>query len=366
VQKIANVKSEEVIPVLMVLLNANKRFDAITKTKTVETMLGNLSSEGVIAHLEYLERVYEEEDEGSQIWVIDQMYLLIRTAKVKKEAEWVQRILAFFVDHVFSSEGKVESQLKDKIMSSLGYIPEYLSKIFDMVAEKKSSAEGVGEAQKLVLKIQNRMKGSEQQEKDQMHAILTVVLHIGILAAVNEEHGELLSELDQCFANLFPPSSSLKKAKRKREDEDQPEPVAVLCDILISFLSKPSAVLRNLALNVFKSFSSQISKEVIDLIFEVMNAGNETELFEDQEEAEEDHDSSPSDDESNEEDADIEEEAEVVDEELKAKIQEALANNVEEDLEDLGDEEMEAFDSKLAEIFGQRKAMAKLKKGILF
>jgi DNA polymerase phi len=347
----------------MILLNTNKRFDAITKTKTVETMLANLSSEGVFAHLEYLERVYEEEAEGSRVWVIDQMYLLIRTAKVKKEVEWIKRILTFFVDHAFCSEGKVESQLKEKIIASLGHIPDYLAEIFYMVAKKKSTAEGVAEAKTLILAIQERMEGNESpEEKAQMQALLTVVFHIGIIAAINGEHGELISELQQCFENLFPAPSGAKKSKRKREDEDHPEPVAVLCDMLISFLSKPSVVLRNLALNVFKTFSSQINKEVIDLIFEVMNAGNETELFEDRDEDEGEQHLSHSDAES--EDAEIEEDGEVVDEELKAKIQEALANDVEEDLEDLGDEEMEAFDSKLAEIFGQRKAMAKLKKGI--
>ena len=55
-----------------------------------------------------------------------------------------------------------------------------------------------------------------------------------------------------------------------------------------------------------------------------------------------------------------------VDEELRAKIQAALEMDVEQDLEDLGDDEMEAFDSKLAEIFSQRKSIKNAKKGLSF
>lgn len=75
---------------------------------------------------------------------------------------------------------------------------------------------------------------------------------------------------------------------------------------------------------------------------------------------------------SSEEDSDLDLETEEkenampVDEELRAKIQAALATDVEQDLEDLDDDAMEAFDSKLAEIFSQRKAMKNVKKGMNF
>ena len=70
---------------------------------------------------------------------------------------------------------------------------------------------------------------------------------------------------------------------------------------------------------------------------------------------------------SDEEEDDEETENELpVDEELRAKIQAALEMDVEQDLEELGDDEMEAFDSKLAEIFSQRKSIKNVKKGICY
>ncbi|KAJ3356665.1 Myb-binding protein 1A, partial [Kappamyces sp. JEL0680] len=117
----------------------------------------------------------------------------------------------------------------------------------------------------------------------------------------------------------------------------------------------PSAVLRALSTDVFKTFASKSTPKVLDLFVE----GAE-ELFEDEEvEAEEIDDE----DESSEEESDDDDEnTEPVDEELRSKIQAALAVDVEEDLDDLDDDAMEAFDSKLAEIFSQRKAMKSVKK----
>jgi DNA polymerase phi len=72
---------------------------------------------------------------------------------------------------------------------------------------------------------------------------------------------------------MFDESSSRKNPstkKRKVESEEEtPEPVEVLADILISFLAKPSAVMRNLSSDVFGVFSTKCTKRVLDIMFEV-------------------------------------------------------------------------------------------------
>jgi DNA polymerase phi len=69
-----------------------------------------------------------------------------------------------------------------------------------------------------------------------------------------------------------------------------------------------------------------------------------------------------SDDSDDSEDENDDENLAPVDEELRAKVQAALAMDVEVDLEDVDDDAMAAFDTKLAEIFSQRKSMKNVKK----
>jgi DNA polymerase phi len=50
-------------------------------------------------------------------------------------------------------------------------------------------------------------------------------------------------------------SSEICSRQKAQDEEEAPLPVEVLVDILISFLAKPSAVLRSLSIVVFKVFA---------------------------------------------------------------------------------------------------------------
>lgn len=174
--------------------------------------------------------------------------------------------------------------------------------------------------------------------------------------------------MEECYGLIFVDSVEKGGKKRKAdsdEDEETLAPVEVLVDILFSFLAKPSSVLRSLSSDVFKVFSGKCTSKVIDLFFEVLGAqggvAGAEELFEDEAEAG-DMDVEDESEDDGESDEETDDEA-PVDEVLKAKIQAALATDVEQDLEDLNDDDMAVFDSKLAEIFGQRKAIKNVKKG---
>jgi DNA polymerase phi len=365
------------LPLLMALLKSNIRFDSITKTKTVEGILSSLDQGGINAHLEYLlsvfvqpEQVGEGKAEGVRIWVVEQIYLFIRTSKVKKEKEWVQKSLTFFLQHgCFECvEESVSAQAREKLVGSLGYLgKEWALFTFETYQQMKkdqkplieSDTDALAASETLIERINQKIKMTvEEKQLEELNALQTVVVIVGVLIAIQGEHAELVSELEQCFETMFP-----DKIKKRKLEEDV-EPVAVLCDILISFLSKPSVLLRGIALQVFKTFSGKVSGSVIDLFFDVLNAGNDSELFDENDSDGEDFDVQK---EQIEMENDEIENAEVVDEELKRKLQEALENDEDEDveeLEDLDDDDMAAFDSKLAEIFGHRKQMSKLKKGI--
>jgi DNA polymerase phi len=349
--------------VLMALLKTNVRFDSLTKTKTIEGILGKLSSEDVEKHVDYLIQVYENPElvqggkEGTMLWCVDQVYLLIRTGKIKKE-NWVSKAMEFFVQVASDENDQVSAMAKEKIVSSLGYLePQWSSFTLNTLIKTHRDGEFAADLKKvedLIAKMEARPADKE------LDAVKSVVVIVGVLIAVSGEHADVIVDLEQVYESMFNTVTS-----KKRKQEEEVDPVAVLCDILISFLSKPSVVLRGIAMNVVKVFSGRVSAGVVDLLFDVLNAGNEQDLFEEEGEDVE-MGSSDSDSSEDEDDQEMEEKenTEVVDEELKRKIQEALQNNEETELEDLNDDEMATFDSKLAEIFGHRKQMAKLKKGI--
>jgi DNA polymerase phi len=86
-----------------------------------------------------------------------------------------------------------------------------------------------------------------------------------------EESNDVLNELQSCYQKVFLAKKAAKKSKAKevQEDEPEPEPVEVLIDILLSFLSKSSALLRGLAEHVFEIFSDKLTKKALYLMLEV-------------------------------------------------------------------------------------------------
>jgi DNA polymerase phi len=85
----------------------------------------------------------------------------------------------------------------------------------------------------------------------------------------------LQKELQSCSDLVFGDkpivagSSKKRKADDEEDDEEEPHPIDVIVDILLSFLAKPSILLRGITEHVFKVFSSQLTPNALDLIFEV-------------------------------------------------------------------------------------------------
>ncbi|KAJ3128620.1 DNA-directed DNA polymerase, partial [Physocladia obscura] len=195
------------------------------------------------------------------------------------------------------------------------------------------------------------------------------------------------------------------------EEGEQPNPVDVIVDILLSFLAKPSSLFRGVVENVFRVFCPVLTPNGINLIFDVLRAksgiAGAAELFQQEgedgdddedddvdiidvseaningdekigtendddengdEEDEWDDDEEEDDDEDDDNESEFEDAAEDVDA-LKARLTAALGkhavvddgredngNNSDDDgNESLGDDDMEAFDEKLAAIFRERK-----------
>ncbi|GAB5585522.1 DNA-directed DNA polymerase [Umbelopsis nana] len=385
--------------------------------------------------------------EGQRSWVTDQMVGLIRNTKIPKEEDWISHVLEFLFVHAFfdiikngSKVSEINSQptpalstasrnvCRDRFFAALGEVStmppiakvaelggsvlktrklngtmnngdfwadhvvqrykliEKDTKHFKNVVEfSKESTEAKKEAFKTIEEIKADItKSGAENVNSQSRAFELLFLHLILQQLTDpEESNDVLGELQSCYQKVFRAKKPTKKSKAKEEDE--PEPVEVLIDILLSFLSKLSALLRSLAEQVFEIFSDKLTKKALYLMLEILETkesqAGEDELFEtrdddmdtDDDDEEEDDDVevidmedatdsdefSEGEDDADEEDDDNEE----VDEELRQKIQEAMmaqgilagSDDEDEDLEDMDDDQMEVFDEKLAEIFRQKK-----------
>jgi len=99
-------------------------FDRVTKTKTVESIMANLTPEGVSDYVAYLENVIlggDDKDasalEDRRTWALDQMIALTRNGAVPKTDEWVSRVLDFLLVHGFFIVRKADKKSKIQAVS---------------------------------------------------------------------------------------------------------------------------------------------------------------------------------------------------------------------------------------------------------
>ncbi|KAI8825821.1 DNA polymerase phi-domain-containing protein [Fimicolochytrium jonesii] len=456
--KLAQERKEIALQLVLQLVgkHGHQRFDAVTKTKTVESILGSLEAADIISYVQYLEDLFVDQTEEAAAevpyvdshrhWVLDQMLQLVRNAKVPKEEKWVQSVARFICLHAFFDVTKADAKnssikpaqpplseatrtlCQEKLFALLGALVALQLKndegkplhagclkngelwardLHDFVQAMQKSkhvtlAVGIDNEAKAALdktaKILSEIRvelkkldGAQNRDlQAQYKAFELILVHVSLQVYTDpEETVGVLTELENCYTLLF---NSKRKASKKRknadDDEEEHEPVEVLLDVLISFLAKPSALLRTLSQEVFKVFSSKLTKKALDLMFDVLTAkggvAGAQELFEDEDEGEDDHmdidgqengevagESSEEEDDDEDEEEGDEQDNPKVDEELRLKIKDALGSAaVDGDADDsdegefLDDEQMGEFDSKLAEIFKQRKEIKSAKKDL--
>ncbi|KAG0206596.1 DNA-directed DNA polymerase [Mortierella sp. NVP41] len=444
------------------LLDKNPNFDRMSRSKTVETLLGGLDVSHIKHYLQYLTKAFLNQDgpdssnmeRGKRIdisrqWTIDQMFSLFRNPKVPREEGWIKSILEFFLMHAFFDIKKVDIKSKYAEAHALpapvlsattrehcrnrfyGMMAE-LSTMAPLAAKKESDeAEIVNYSRKLngtmldgtfwcsfalhmivdleknknfeslvtlgeeaakakktaialVTKIQDKAKKASKEVKPQYKAFeLLFVQMILQLYVEPEDSTNILGELHDCYDKVFaaPKKANGKKAaSNDDDDEEEIQPVEVIIDILLSFLIKPSALLRHVSEQVFVIFCDKMTKTGLELMLSTLQTkDNKDDMFgeeeedgdaeadahnqsdDDEEDEEEESDSDDDEDESEEMDVDEDEEDNApVDEEFRKKLAAALnvKDNDEEDSSEeelLDDDQMMAFDDKLNEIFRQKK-----------
>lgn len=280
-----------------------------------------------------------------QLWVLDQIYLILKTHKIVKLESVLFTSLAFLVEVGFGGGIKnlvVDPSVSKVAREKLCTVLQHLCNLVVVRVDRDGSHEEEGKeevkeksakagctfsgqtwtnylhalllstpasaqtgadipallaSQKFVesvrgVKESSGLEAAELACFERMFETLGIVFYCNVdqeAVAQEEEDAastslDTLRELDECFRKLSAdkpaptplPSKEKKRKLGEEEVEDGPEkeplPVEVLVDVLISFLAKPSAVLRALAVDVFKVFGKKAATSaVLDLFIEVMS-----------------------------------------------------------------------------------------------
>jgi DNA polymerase phi len=126
-------------------------------------------------------------------------------------------------------------------------------------------------------KKKNKLKDPNHKDYHPLQAFLTLFLHQIILLHIQpEESLNSIKDIEICYTKLIAPvkitRSKAKKLKETEEEteEEELEPIDVLVDLLISFLSQPSTLLRELATVTFTELTDLITKSSLELLLEVI------------------------------------------------------------------------------------------------
>ncbi|TAQ89216.1 hypothetical protein B7494_g2456 [Chlorociboria aeruginascens] len=414
---------EENPQILLVILpkiiggNGMYNFDKVTKTKTIEKLLamfdGSNAKEVVNILIEPTIAVSSSEGRDAEMrrqMLGDYLLNLIRrveTTETTEETTWVKHeVLPRLAHFAYSKDKsctpevseKTRTLFRNRLMSAFAHLLSDLNGVSypcdlllalkpDAVAMDSGIMEAKDSAISTMQKLLKKAKKSSGKDKSPYQA-LALLYSLAIFQLYNGEPEavSILEELKLCYDKLI---------KHKESEDSDVEASEVLVELLLSFISKPSALLRKVTQHVFSAFMGEITAGGLKLMTDVLDSSEglrgQQGLFdqEQDDEAQMDVDDSDlgsdvevvdldgdkglphehldedSDDDNEEED---EQESEAEDDEEAKKLDDALAkalgtHRLAQDLQeehsdsdaDMTDSEMMALDSKLVEIFSQRK-----------
>lgn len=138
--------------------NGSQRFDRITKTKTVESILASTDSSGIRDYISLLFGQVNQAEETDRFvyfptnanalvyktcsdsrsstdtrrsWIIEQLAALLRHGSISKEDDWVLSIIHWFVAHGFFNVTKKSSKSKYHAVSKFAFC--YREKLTDSI-----------------------------------------------------------------------------------------------------------------------------------------------------------------------------------------------------------------------------------------
>ncbi|KAJ8597910.1 hypothetical protein M405DRAFT_2131 [Rhizopogon salebrosus TDB-379] len=83
-------------------IHGGQQFDKLTRTKTVESILSKMDSDGIMKYIQSLLEQIDESgedaaaEEAKRVWTADQFVALVRNGAIPKREDWIQLVLNWF------------------------------------------------------------------------------------------------------------------------------------------------------------------------------------------------------------------------------------------------------------------------------
>lgn len=422
----------ELIPVLLTSLLLSKQgspnFDQLTKTKTTQKLFSSIHIEEVPSIVNILILVLVNPGETEQKpsdarrqWALDHLLHLVKTHSHnnEKSSSWIDEILViliregYFISKTSSSSKKDKKRKHDEASTDLEVNPPFSEKTVEQCQQRLTSIitatvgvkrtdntswayralstilkfekdlklrtpfegellKAKDKAIKTVEKVRKKRLSSPHADNPQLEAFeLLFSLVLLQVYSTDSEAASVLDELQLCYNTIIGKS----KVEEGADEHEEIDASQVLTEIILSFVSRQSNLLRKISETVWETFSSEITAESFQLLFDVLATKESTEgqeeMFEDDEDEEDDEEDDDIDSSLDDDNDDDDDENDVVDDkvaELERVANKALAealgiNGKEEDNydsegddeESMDDEQMMALDGQLATIFKERQ-----------
>ncbi|XP_078404361.1 LOW QUALITY PROTEIN: myb-binding protein 1A-like protein [Cetorhinus maximus] len=248
---------------------------------------------------------------------------------------------------------------------------------------------------RMLQSVEDLQKKSKKSQQLETSAFQLLFLLVGIHLFKNgEDSVALLNDIHECLQKAL-----LKKRKKHSKpvtDEEEPEWVEVVVEILLSFLSQPSRLMRQITKTVFVRICPHVTKAALQLILDVFKPeseggeesavvvteeldemkvklppGDEMEGESDSDESEEEGDDADDEDEDEDEDDSGNEEVgeeEAVDDNFRMELMKvlqagrAVSKEGESSDEEVDDETMMALDKNISSLFAEHRKRLQAKK----
>ncbi|KAL9986840.1 hypothetical protein ACROYT_G001046 [Oculina patagonica] len=307
---IQNTDPEVPATVLQQLLGrqGNMHFDKLTKTRTVDNLLGTLKGSGPKVFVAWLLKMFEcgfvedstethssaKSDEATQTAVLNHLYQLVKKKTVSHEGTWIQDVLFFFLENAYFQP--IKTDIKVPLTSSVRQIcgERFVSALKDLSSSKEmkqfelsnivqhakklledeeynvatdlwttEAEKAFKKAVKSIEKIQKKRRKSEApQHEDEVFQLLFSHMALNLFTEPDQAI-DILKELKACYER--------QKTKTEEDHNEEPHWVEVLTEVLLSLLTRPSSLFRHVVDQVFTLLSPHLTRNALTMILESLD-----------------------------------------------------------------------------------------------
>lgn len=340
-----------------------------------------LSSANVIVLIDYIVKdiSFDFEAQNQSLAVFqapfDKLVGLVKNEKLVKlesSSEWISHLVSVLAKILMeTSEMKEElleivkgrffallNELTDsKRFSGINWIERVAKMFLDAASSSKSASfsvkidEPTSDALDNLKTVEKLLKKHKIEPERFCKAVVSLQNYLAILLFLDPIDAiPVCAELSECLESHFSKSSKKDKSQSSLEAV-----MPVLVDILMTFLSKASQLTRKMCDDIFRNIIPFLSSESLVVLFQILKTvdSEKDELFEEVD------DEMSVDEDSEEEVEEIGNGVNMVEAINQAMKSSDEADKSDSELSDIDDDQMMAFDDKLAEIFKEkRKALA--------